>query len=73
MEGDLFDMLNGGGMGGFMGGGGLLGQMFGGGSRRRKGETTVQPLSVTLEDLYNGKNSKLQLTKKALCKTCNGY
>ncbi|KAF7627284.1 CR-type domain-containing protein [Meloidogyne graminicola] len=72
MEGDLFDMLNGGGMGGFMGGGGLLGQMFGGGSRRRKGETTVQPLSVTLEDLYNGKNSKLQLTKKALCKTCNG-
>uniref|UniRef100_A0A1I8BSU8 CR-type domain-containing protein n=1 Tax=Meloidogyne hapla TaxID=6305 RepID=A0A1I8BSU8_MELHA len=76
MEGDLFDMLNGGGMGGFMGGGGLggglLGQMFGGGSRRRKGETTVQPLGVSLEDLYNGKNSKLQLTKKALCKTCNG-
>uniref|UniRef100_A0A915P1E0 CR-type domain-containing protein n=4 Tax=Meloidogyne TaxID=189290 RepID=A0A915P1E0_9BILA len=73
MEGDLFDMLsNGGGMGGFMGGSGLLGQMFGGGSRRRKGETTVQPLNVTLEDLYNGKTSKLQLTKKALCKTCNG-
>lgn len=70
-------MLNGGGLGGGMpfggGGGGLFSQMFGGGARRpRKGETTVQPLGVTLEDLYKGKTSKLQLTKKVLCKTCNG-
>lgn len=76
-EEEFFGMLNGGGGGGFpgfMGGGGLLNQMFGGGGRRRphKGETTVQPMSVTLEDLYKGKASKLQLTKKALCKTCNG-
>lgn len=71
-------MINGGGIPGFMGGGGgLFSQMFGGavGGRRRprKGETTVQPLSVTLEDLYKGKMTKLQLTKKALCKACNGY
>lgn len=74
---DLFDILNNGGgfMGGGGGGGGLFGQMFGGmNSRRRprKGETTVQPLSVTLEDLYKGKTSKLQLTKKTICKSCGG-
>jgi DnaJ homolog subfamily A member 2 len=37
------------------------------------GEATVQPLHVALEDLYKGKTSKLQLTKKALCKSCNGF
>lgn len=72
---DLFDMLGGGG--GFpsgLGGGGLFGSMFGrGGPRRpRKGESTVQPLNVSLEDLYKGKTTKLQLTKKVLCPSCNG-
>ncbi|KAI3421957.1 DnaJ sub A member 2 [Globodera pallida] len=78
---ELFEMLNGGGgMGGMPfslgggAGGGLFQQMFGGGGRQRarKGETTVQPMPVTLEDLYKGKTSKLQLTKKTLCKACNG-
>lgn len=75
----LFDLLGeGSGGGGFhSGGGGLFSQMFnpmGGGGRRRprKGESSVQPLNVTLEDLYKGKTSKLQLTKKVLCATCNG-
>jgi len=77
-QGSLFDLLNGGGGdggGGAFMGGDLLGQMFGGmeGRRRpRKGESTVQPLQVTLEDLYKGKTAKLQLTKKSLCKGCNG-
>lgn len=70
----LFDLLGEGS--GFHGGGGLFSQMFsqGGGGRRRprKGESSVQPLNVTLEDLYKGKTSKLQLTKKVLCGTCNG-
>lgn len=81
---DLFEMLGGGGGfpgGGFSGGGfpggggGLFGSMFsrGGPRRPRKGESTVQPLSVSLEDLYKGKTSKLQLTKKVLCPTCEGY
>jgi len=73
---DLFDILNGSGAGGFMGGGGgFFGQMLGGLNARRrprKGESTVQPLGATLEDLFKGKTSKLQLTKKALCRTCNG-
>jgi DnaJ family protein A protein 2 len=65
---DLFDLLGG-------GGGGLFG-MFGGGGggrrRPRKGENTMQPLMVSLEDLYNGKTSKLQLTKKVICNGCKG-
>jgi DnaJ family protein A protein 2 len=71
MESDLFDLLGGG-----RGAGGLFGGLFGGGgghhARRRKGQPTMQPLNVTLEDLYKGKTSKLQLTKKVICKTCNG-
>jgi DnaJ family protein A protein 2 len=74
MEADLFDLLGGGGGGR---GGGLFGGLFGGHggghqSRRRKGQSTMQPLNVTLEDLYKGKTTKLQLTKKVICKTCNG-
>eukprot|EP00698_Gefionella_okellyi_P012241 TRINITY_DN3288_c0_g1_i1.p1 TRINITY_DN3288_c0_g1~~TRINITY_DN3288_c0_g1_i1.p1 ORF type:complete len:409 (+),score=101.00 TRINITY_DN3288_c0_g1_i1:69-1295(+) len=56
--GDIFDILRG------MGGGGR--------QRERKGEDVVHPLGVKLEDLYNGKTAKLQLTKKVVCATCNG-
>lgn len=28
---------------------------------------------VSLEDLYNGKTTKLQLSKNVLCSTCNGW
>lgn len=55
--------------------GGLFGGMGGmgrGGPRRRKFQDTVHPLNVTLEELYVGKTSKLKLSKKALCKTCEG-
>jgi len=54
--------------------GGFFGGMGGGrrGSRQRKGEDTFHPLRVTLEDLYNGKTSKLQLKKTVICKKCNG-
>uniref|UniRef100_A0AC34GX69 CR-type domain-containing protein n=1 Tax=Panagrolaimus sp. ES5 TaxID=591445 RepID=A0AC34GX69_9BILA len=74
MDSDLFDLLGGGG--GHGRGGGLFGGLFGGHgghqARRRKGQATMQPLNVTLEDLYKGKTSKLQLTKKVICKSCNG-
>merc|ERR1719300_188596 len=49
-----------------MGGGG------GGRPRRRRGEDTFHPLRVTLEDLYNGKTAKLQLSKTVICKKCQG-
>ncbi|KAJ6496464.1 hypothetical protein C8R47DRAFT_1114207 [Mycena vitilis] len=63
------------------GGGGMGGMPFGfdfgaggaGPSRRRgKGEDTVIPHAVTLDDLYNGKTLKLNLEKEALCGTCKG-
>jgi DnaJ family protein A protein 2 len=56
-------------------GGGIFGDMFGGGGRRqgpRKGEDLVYTLGVTLESLYNGKTSKLKVSKNAVCSTCDG-
>ncbi|XP_072393386.1 dnaJ homolog subfamily A member 2-like [Diabrotica undecimpunctata] len=54
-------------------GGGLFGGFGGGGPRRRlRGEDTVHPLKVSLEDMYNGKTSKLQLSKNVICNTCSG-
>ncbi|XP_070576010.1 dnaJ homolog subfamily A member 2-like [Ptychodera flava] len=63
---DIFSHFFGGGLFGGLGG-------FGGGRRRKqRGEDTVHPLRVTLEDLYNGKTSKLQLSKNVICRICNG-
>lgn len=75
MFGDIFGGLFG-GMGGMGGMGGPFG--FGGGGmahrqrRRKRGEDTLHPLRVSLEDLYNGKTSKLQLSKQVICKKCKG-
>ncbi|KAI6189991.1 DnaJ subfamily A member 2 [Aphelenchoides bicaudatus] len=69
---DVFSFLS--GHGGASSGGGLF-NLFGGGGRaqrRRKGEDTVQPLAVNLEDLYKGKTTKLKLTKKVICVDCSG-
>jgi len=65
---DMFSFLGG-------GGGGSIFNLLGGhgrSQRRRKGEDTIQPLPVSLEDLYKGKTSKLRLTKKVICSDCNG-
>ncbi|XP_071539874.1 dnaJ homolog subfamily A member 2-like [Panulirus ornatus] len=66
----------------FFGGGGPFGGLFGGfggggfrhGQRRgpRRGENTVHRLKVSLEDMYNGKVSKLQLSKNTICTACGG-
>lgn len=40
--------------------------------RTKKGEDTIHPLKVTLEDLYNGKTAKLQLSKSVICSGCKG-
>ncbi|KAJ1857392.1 Type I HSP40 co-chaperone [Coemansia sp. RSA 1822] len=80
--------LNGGGMGGgggmdandlfsqlFGGGGGMFGGM--GGGRRgpsgpQRGRDIAHSLKVSLEDLYKGKTSRLQVTKKVICVDCDG-
>ena len=70
---------HGGGGGGLFGGFspfGMGGMGMGGGGRRRhqrrRGEDTVHTLKVKLEDLHNGKTSKLKLTKKVICGACEG-
>ncbi|CAA7266930.1 unnamed protein product [Cyclocybe aegerita] len=82
------DGLPGGGGGGpgmdeffaqFFGGGGggpTFGFDFGpdvhGGRRRGKGEDSIIPYDVTLEDLYNGKSVKMNMEKEVLCSQCKG-
>merc|ERR1712195_162257 len=68
------------------GGGQDIFDMFGGGGGRRqqrgkkKGKDEVQPLNMTLEDLYNGKVRKLSVTRQVIdksvevkqCAECDG-
>merc|ERR1739844_385650 len=65
------------------GGGGmddLLSQMFGGGGRRgpggppkpKKGKPVMHPMKLTLEDIYNGKSTKIAVNRERICKDCNG-
>ncbi|XP_063951808.1 dnaJ homolog subfamily A member 2-like [Lytechinus pictus] len=42
------------------------------GRRRMKGEDTMHQHKVSLEDLYNGKVAKLQLSKNVICTSCGG-
>uniref|UniRef100_A0A0R3RWE5 DnaJ subfamily A member 2 n=1 Tax=Elaeophora elaphi TaxID=1147741 RepID=A0A0R3RWE5_9BILA len=64
---DLFSTLFGGGpLSSFFGGGG------GGRRRKMRGQDMAHPLKVSLEDLYNGKKSKLQLSKRVICSACHG-
>ena len=64
---DIFEMFGGGFSFGFdFGPGGF------GAPRRKKGQDTVIPYEVTLEDLYNGKSVKMNLEKDALCSACSG-
>jgi DnaJ family protein A protein 2 len=46
-----------------------------GGSRTRagRGEDSIIPYNVTLEDLYNGKTVKLDMEKEIICGTCKGF
>ncbi|KAL2093539.1 hypothetical protein ACEWY4_010851 [Coilia grayii] len=67
---DIFSHIFGGGLFGFMGGQGGPGRSRNGG--RRRGEDMVHPLRVSLDDLYNGKTTKLQLSKNVLCSACGG-
>lgn len=68
MHSSIFDLLGGESDSGIFGFGGGLG----GHRRQRKAGHTAHPLNVTLEDLYKGKTTKLQVTRKILCKTCDG-
>lgn len=50
-----------------------FGGMGGGGpSRQRRGEDIIKPFNVTLEDLYNGKTTKVSLQRDIVCPSCHG-
>lgn len=56
-------------------GGGMFGGGFGGGGRRRgprRSRDIMHVIHVRLEDLYNGKTSKMALKRTVKCSTCNG-
>jgi len=38
----------------------------------KRGEDSVNPLRVTLDDLYNGKKSHMAITRNVLCPSCHG-
>ncbi|EPS59846.1 hypothetical protein M569_14958, partial [Genlisea aurea] len=42
------------------------------GRRQRKGDDLVQPLKVSLEDLYTGTSKKLSLSRNVICSKCGG-
>ncbi|KAI9845821.1 MAG: Type I HSP40 co-chaperone [Sclerophora amabilis] len=59
----------------FFGGGSAFGGMFGGGMREtgpKKARTIHHVHKVSLEDIYNGKVSKLALQKSVICSKCEG-
>ena len=64
---DIFSELFGGGFGGF-------GFDFQGGPHRHRtrGDDSVIPYDVTLEELYNGKSVTMNMEKEAVCGTCKG-
>ncbi|VDL97045.1 unnamed protein product [Schistocephalus solidus] len=52
----------------------IFDMFFGGGRSRQphRGRDTVHPLSVTLEELYNGATRKFNVTKNVICCKCEG-
>lgn len=52
---------------------GGMGGMFGGRPQGpRKSRDVVHQIRVTLEDLYNGKTSRMSLKRTVICKSCDG-
>lgn len=54
----------------------IFSMFFGGGRRRdagpQKGEDIVHPIKASLEDLYNGKTTRLAINRNKLCEECEG-
>jgi len=52
----------------------MFGGGRGGGGRQgpKKGKSVMHPVKATLEDLYNGKTSKVAVNRDRICSKCNG-
>ena len=74
------DGIKEGGGGGAHGMDDILSQMFGGGGGRgggaragpKKGKPVMHPLKCTLEEIYNGKATKIAVNRERICVPCNG-
>lgn len=57
---DIFDLIN--------------GRMGGGEGQRgpKKGKSVLHPVKATLEDLYNGKSTKIVVNRERICNKCDG-
>mmetsp|Transcript_14894 Transcript_14894/g.16549 ORF Transcript_14894/g.16549 Transcript_14894/m.16549 type:complete len:422 (-) Transcript_14894:167-1432(-) len=67
---NIFNAFFGGGFGG--GGFSPFGGHGHGGRRERRGRDMRYRIGVDLEDLYNGKTSKMKVTRTVICKACDG-
>lgn len=56
--GDIFDLFGGG--------------RGGGQQQKRKVKPTIHKLKCTLEDLYNGKSTKIKVNRERICVDCGG-
>jgi len=72
-------LKEGAGAGGFDPFGGIFGDIFGGGrgkagapKQMRKTKPTVKEVRVTLEEVYTGKMTKINMTRQRSCATCDG-
>lgn len=52
-----------------MGGGGSMPNL----RRPRRGEDSIIPYDVTLEDLYNGKTAHFNIERNVVCGLCRGF
>ena len=55
----------------------LFGGLCGGRGRQqqsgpKKGKPVMHPLKMTLEEIYNGKTTKIAVNRERICQTCNG-
>ena len=57
----------------------ILGQMFGMGGRRggqpsgpKKGKPVMHPMKLTLEEIFNGKQTKIAVNRERICAKCDG-
>ncbi|KAK1303931.1 hypothetical protein QJS10_CPB11g00318 [Acorus calamus] len=56
----------------FFGGGGGFGGGSSRGRRQKQGDDVVHSLKVSLEELYNGTEKKLSLSRNVICSKCKG-
>jgi len=50
----------------------FFGGMFGQDKGPKKTKSVIHPVKCTLEELYNGKTTRIKIARDRTCETCNG-